>query len=539
MLDIVLRNGMIFDGTGSMAFRGDIGISGDRIAVVSPTVQGRPKDRIFAEREIDVEGLAVAPGFIDIHSHDDLLPFFDPLCEAKIRQGVTSVVTGQCGLGVAPFFGDIAGFWPDYIAGIVGNTGKPWPWGSFGSYLEQVASQKPAVNFVSFVSHGAIRSNVLGEDDRVPELPEIKAMSRLLLDSLDEGAYGFSVGLGYLPGIFATRGELLELFRVAASRNVLVSVHMRSYNRRILHAMDEVFSLAREAGSRLQISHLKTFSAPDYGVPVEQIIEEFDRGLASGVDAAFDQQTYSSGSTLLSQIIPPSIKTHGLRGALDILSDPDQFRLIMELIESGNIDPNWDNPVGYAGWNKLMVCSVNSEANKKWETMTLDEIARELQTSPFEAAIKLISEENGMVGMVMFDVFSDSDVVQLLKHPQSTIGSDGLLAGKPHPRMFHAFPRIFRRFVRELKAIPIEEAIRQMTQASAERVGLRDRGVLEEGKYADITIFDPDKISDVESYVKPDTPPVGIKYVLVNGKLVIDEGRVTANRPGRILTREH
>ncbi len=539
MLDTVLRNGMIIDGTGNVAFRGDIGISGDRIAIVSPTVQGRPKDNISAECEIDVEGLAVAPGFIDIHSHDDMLPFFDPLCQAKIRQGVTSVITGQCGLGVAPFVGDVAGFWPDYIAGIIGNIGKPWPWGSFGSYLEQVASRKPALNFASFVSHGAIRNSVLGEDDRAGELAEIEAMRRLLLDSLDEGACGLSIGLGYLPGIFAARGELLELFQAASSRNVLVSVHMRSYSRRILHAMEEVFSLARETGSRLQISHLKTFSAPGYGVPVEQIIEEFDRGLASGVDAAFDQQTYSSGSTLLSQIIPPSLKTHGLKGALEFLSDPDQFRSILERIESGNIDPDWDNPVGYAGWNKIMVCSVNSEVNKQWETMTLDKIARELKISPFEAALKLISEENGMVGMVMLDVFSDSDVVKLLKHPQSTIGSDGLPAGKPHPRMFHAFPRIFRRFVRELKAIPIEEAIRQMTRASAERVGLRDRGVLEEGKYADITVFDPDEISDVENYMKPDTPPVGIKYVLVNGKLVIDKGRVTGNRPGRILTREH
>lgn len=537
MLDMVFRNGNIIDGSGRPAYRGDVGISGDRIAVISPAVQGRPGEELDARVAYDVAGLAVAPGFIDIHCHDDLLPWLDPLCQAKTRQGVTSVVAGQCGLGVTPFICGAAVFWPDYVAGIIGNTGKPWPWQSFDSYLEYVSSQQPAVNFVPFVGHGVIRSDILGEQDCAGSPSQIAAMSQLLADSLDEGACGLSIGLEYLPGIFATRDELLEMFRVAASRNVMVSVHLRSYGRKILVAMDEVFGLARETGARLQISHLRPLAHPLYRIQVEQIIEKFDSGLAGGVDAAFDQQTYTSGSTLLSQIIPPSIKTNGLKSALELLNDSAQTRAIARSLETGSIDPDWENAVLYAGWNKIMVCSVQSQSNKRWEAMTLADIGRELKISPFEAAIRLLKEEDGRVGMVTRDIFADSDVVQLLKHPLSSIGSDGLPAGRPHPRMFHAFPRIFRRFVRELQAISVEEAVRQMTCASAKRVGLRDRGCLEPGKYADITVFDPEAISDVEDYVKPDTSPIGIRHVLVNGRMVVEHGRVTGARPGRTLRR--
>ena len=531
--DLLITDGRLLDGSGNPWVRGDIGVKDGRIAAVAPSLAGAPARRVLSAGD-----RIVSPGFIDTHTHSDLMVLVEPALEPKVRQGITTDLLNQDGISVAPTRREHVTNWRRYIAGLDGEPGLDWTWQSFDEYLQAVAAAKPGLNMASLVPQGNIRQWVLGLENRAPNARELDQMKGLIGECMDAGAFGMSIGLIYLPCVFSATEELVELYRVVAQHDGIFVIHMRNEADYWLEAIDETLDIAARSGVKLLISHFKAVGRQNWD-KMSTALEKLERARERGIDVSFDQYPYTAGSTILSAILPPWAMEGGTGPMLERLAVKDNRERIKREIVAG-LPPaagGWDNLARCAGWEGIFITSVQTEANRWVEGKHLQEIAEQRRQEPADAAFDLLLEEGGNIGMIDF-IASEACIKQALAHDLQMVCTDGLLLGsKPHPRSYGAFPRVLR-YAREEQVLSLQQAVRHMTSMPAQRLGLKDRGLLKEGYAADVVIFDPATVADRSTYMEPRQYPVGIPYVIVGGELVIDDGVHTGARPGKVLRQQ-
>ncbi|EJL32696.1 amidohydrolase family protein [Brevibacillus sp. BC25] len=526
MLDIVIRNGQVYDGTGNPWTRLDIGIKDGRIVKI-----GQLHDT-EAVLEIEAEGLVVSPGFIDTHVHSDLLCTKPDMHKIKVLQGVTTELLGQDGISVAPVNEQTKPLWQKQLRGLNGDIGD-WPWHSIDEYLQFLSRSTLAGNVAYLVPHGAVRTLVMGFEGRRATTEEMQKMRELVEEGMRQGAVGLSSGLVYPPNLFSCKEELIELCKGAAKYDGCFVVHMRNESNHILEALDEMIDVARRSSVRLHISHFKVIGRNNRD-NFQQALDKMDQARTEGIEITFDQYPYTAGSTVLHALLPPWMHNGGTEELLAKLQDPEIRRRIKDDFENNHDFENW---VESCGWGNIVIASVTSEKNRVVEGKNLLEIAQMRGTTPADAVFELLLEENAGVTMVI-SWGEEEDITNALKHPLQIVGSDGIFGGKPHPRLYGTFPRILGRFVREQEILTMSEAIRHMTGAPAQLLRLKDRGFITEGYWADIVIFEPKTVADQATYEQPLLEPIGIKYVLVNGKMAVDRSSFTGLTAGTVIRNE-
>lgn len=528
MLDILIKNGRVIDGTGNPWLHSDVAVMGDKI------VQVRPHINEEARCLIDAQGLVVAPGFIDTHTHSDLRVFKHPEEDAKLMQGITTALIGQDGLSVAPL--DEVNKEPMMmrVSGLLGNYLEKWPWNSMAEYLAALEKLPPATNTMMLVPHGAIRAMVVGWESRSATPVELERMKQLLAEAMKEGGCGFSTGLIYPPGIYADRVELVELCRVTVDNGGFFVVHMRNESNLVLESMQEVIEICLEAGCPLHISHLKIAGKANWG-KATQALGRLEEARVKGLDVSFDQYPYVAGSTMLDAVIPPRFHTGGTAALLEKLKDPairEEIRQVHEKIKP----ESWENWVESCGWDGIMVNAVKSETNRFAEGKSIAAIAKELGKTPLDAVCDLLIDEENSVTMTLF-YGCEEDVKEIMQSEYMTLCTDGIVGGKPHPRVFGSCARFLGKYVREEKVLSLSQAIRRLTSYPAQRLGLQNRGLIREGMKADISIFNSETIIDMGTFTEPDHYPQGIEYVIVAGQIAVEKGKITSVRAGKVLRR--
>jgi N-acyl-D-amino-acid deacylase len=522
--DLVIKDGLVIDGQGNPGAVADVGISGDSIAVVGKIPSSRAKTVLQAK------GLAVAPGFIDVHNHTAVELLVNPKAESAIRQGVTTLVSGQCGASPFPFSD---GMFEEVREENKAEYGVDVDWKTVQGFLSRLERGGMALNYSTFVGQGTVRAAAMGYGDRKPTAVELDLMKKMVAEAMDNGALGLSTGLEYTPGSFASTEEIIELARVAAASGGLYATHMRDEQDFILEAVDEAIRIGREAGLPLQISHLKV-GYPSNWPKLPAVLRKIEEAKDSGLDIFCDRYPYIAGATGLSIYFPLWAREGATRDFLARLKDPArQDKLRAALAEK-------EGKLG--SWDKVLISDVASEANNWVEGRTILEAARQAGKPPYEFMRDLLLDEKGRVGMISFTMNEDN-LKRILSHPLVGVCSDSeavapygpLRKGKPHPRYYGTFPRVLGKYVREEKLLSLEAMVRKMTSVPARRFGFARRGVLREGQIADIVIFDPDKVIDKATWTDPHRYPEGIPHVIVNGRAVIENGEHTGRLPGKVL----
>ncbi|MDH4197680.1 MAG: D-aminoacylase [Candidatus Aminicenantes bacterium] len=523
-LDLIIRGAAVYDGTGRPGYPADIGITGGRIQVIGKIEDGA------AKRTIDAGGLAASPGFIDVHQHSDVGLLVNPLAESTIRQGVTTVVGGNCGDSVFPMSDEMMAkekksLREDFDLELTWRDGR--------GFFRRLEDQGVAVNYASLVGLGTVRAAVVGYGNRRATPAELKRMELLVRESLTAGAVGVSTGLEYTPGSFADEAELVAMCRGAARLGGVYATHMRDEEEGVLEAVDEAVRIARAAGVKLQISHLKIGYARNWP-KFDELVRRIEAAAASGLDVFCDRYPYTAWSTGLSSFFPLWAREGTTRDFLARLRDPAlEARLRSEVGAKEEL---------LGGWDKVLISSVATEKNKPAEGRDVLTLAKETGKDAFTYLRDLLLDEEGRVGQITF-AMSEDNLERLLAHPLVGVGSDGsavapygpLAEGNPHPRLYGTFPRVLGKYVREEKVTTLEDMVRKMTAVPASRFGFAGRGLLASGRWADVVLFDPERVADRATWKDPEQYPLGIEYVIVNGQVVVERGEHTGRRPGRVL----
>jgi len=523
--EVLITNAQIVDGTGGAARKGSIAIRGGKIAAVGE-VTGT------AARTIDAKGRTVAPGFIDMHSHSDMPLVTDGNGQSKIRQGVTTEVIGESD-SVAPRK----------------QPSETRPWTDFTGYFAAIEKNGISPNLLSYIGTGTVRELVIGEEDKKATPKDITAMQQLVSAAMAQGVFGVSSGLIYPPNAFATVEELGEVSK--AAKGGLYASHLRYDGPKLRDGLEEAIAIGERAGIPVHVFHVKVTGQKNFG-RMKEVIEIVEAARARGVRVTADQYPYVASSTSLTATIPPWAQDGGTDKLVARLKDKKERARIRKEMENEN--PTWESRYQSAGtWQNVQLAAIGRtrggtndpvSPNRKYEGMRVAEAAKQANKDPFDFVFDLLIEERGSVGCVYF-IIDEADLTLAMKQPWVAVGSDGsalaidgpLRAGVPHPRNFGTFPRVLGRYVREMKVIPLEEAIRKMTSLPASILGLPDRGTIKEGMWADLVVFDPATVADKATFEDPFQYPVGIDTVLVNGTVVLDEGKHTNARPGKVLKR--
>ncbi|MEM3926991.1 MAG: D-aminoacylase [Desulfurococcaceae archaeon] len=520
--DLIIKNGIVVDGSGSPPFRADIGILGDRIWKIG-NLAGSEADIV-----IDAKGLMISPGFIDIHNHSDISLLELPTADNYVLQGVTTIVIGNCGYSPAP----LTDLNRDEIIREVKNIHPDVQitWSTFNEYLNTLEKTKPSINVVPLVGHGTIRSAVLGFADTVASERDISLMKSLVEEAMRSGAFGISTGLIYVPGMFSDRKEIIELAKIAAIYQGIYFTHMRNEGVGLVDSVIEALEIGLNSGLGVEISHLKACGRPNWG-KVKTVLDLISEYAYKGHDVSADAYPYEAWSTSLTTLLPSDYRKGSASEILEKLLNPNAIYDIMNKQSDLAIEE------GYISWHDIEISF--SLRHKEWEGMRLSQIAEKLGIDPVEVMVKLLIEDELLTEIVGFTI-SPTDVESVISHPLVAIGSDGSIyrkgMGKPHPRSYGTFPRVIAKFVREKKVISLPEAIRKMTLLPARKLGIWDRGLIRPGFKADLVIFDYYAINDTATYNNPHSYPTGIKWVIVNGEIVAENGKVlTSARPGSVL----
>ena len=517
MYDVILKNGLVVDGRGGKPFVADVAVFSSTIALITNSNISRGKN------VIDCRGKIVAPGFIDSHTHSDFLLLSSPDGSYRIGQGITTDISGNCGIGVFPYKNPIL---KDFVKDVLGEW-KDWKWKDFTSYKEYLMKKGIGCNEAFLVSHTALRAFVMGEDClREAKEDEIETMSKVLSEELDKGAIGFSSGLYYSPCVFALKNELISLLKVVASKGKIFSVHHRSEGRGCVESLEEVLSLAKESGVRLEVSHLKAIGKENEK-NVDVMLSLIEKYRKEGVDVKFDVYPYTFGSTSLFSLLPPRVLAYSRLEQRMALSLESERRVIKEEIMNPD---GWDSVYPMVGPDAIKALYLST--HPEYNGMTLSEIAKIKNLSdPLDGLFDVLEDETGLA--VMTDVTeSEESLEKIISHPLMCFGTDSLYSSPlPHPRSFHSTVQFIKKYVLERKLLSIEEGIRRMTGETAERFGLKDRGTIEEGKAADITVFDPQRLSE-----RDERRNSGFSLVLVNGKIALKDDEITGERGGKVLT---
>ena len=524
---IVVRNSTVIDGSGGPAFKADVLIKGDRIVEIG-RIHAPPASFI----EIDASRCIVTPGFIDLHSHSDLQLLNDPFLKKKIGQGITTEVLGNCGFSVFPLTDRNMGGLDTYIEPILGQSWCGVKWSGLEGYYEILRETSVSTNVATYVGHNTLRAAVMGVDSCQGTSKEIRAMETLLRQAIEDGAVGLSTGLLYVPGCYARKEEIVDLCRIVGSKGGYYTTHMRNESNKIEEAIEESLEIGRMANVSVHISHLKVMGKNNWG-KTKEILKILQEARDRGERVTCDVYPYLAGSSSLTAIFPPWVLEGGAGVGTNRLKEYGMRDRVKK--EWENTDIEWENVVGNCGWENILISAVRSSRNKQYEGKTIKQISDELRKDPADIALDLWVQEQGKLSMINFGM-AEEDMVNILRYPFSCIGTDGLYGGgKPHPRLCGTFPKILGTYVREKGILTWEEAIRKMTHLPAHILGIPFVGRIKEGYFADLVVLDPDKITDGATYTEPCTPPVGIEYVLVSGRVVFQKGEFTGERPGRIL----
>ncbi len=529
--DLVISGGRIIDGTGTPWYLGDVGIRAGRIEAMGHLANAN------AAKRIDAQGLVVAPGFIDMLGQSEFSILVDGRAASKIMQGVTTEVTGE-GSSIAPLNGRMI----EARSASYRHFGVAQDFRTLGEYFDRVETRsRAAINIASFVGAGGVRDYVIGRENRPATASELEEMKKLVAQAMEQGALGLSSSLQYVPDRFASTDELVELAKVAARYGGVYLTHQRSEAGRIFESLDEVFTIAERAKIPAEVWHLKTAYKANWG-KMPEVLARFEAARARGLDVTANIYPYDRASNGLDACLPVWVREGGTDKMIERLRNPE----LRERIKREMDDPSatdWENQwYGSGGAPGVMVSSVLDPSLRKWEGMSLAEIGKAMGKDPRDALMDLVIADHGETSCII-SIMTEEDVRTALRSPLVSIDTDSearaedgpLSENKSHPRAWGTFTRILGKYARDEKLFPLEEAVRKMTSRAAARVGFFDRGILRPGMAADITIFDPATVRDVATFENPNQYSVGVRYVLVNGRAVVFEGKITEERPGRVL----
>ena len=528
--DVIIAGGRVIDGTGAPWFRADVAVMGDRIARVGD-LKG-----VDARTRIDATGLVVSPGFIDMLGQSELNLLVDNRAASKLMQGVTTEMTGE-GSSAAPVNDRMIAeeqTWFDHFH-VSPN------WRTMTEYLTRLQNARPAINLGTFVGAGSVRNFVIGKDDRPATPAELEAMKKLVADAMDQGAFGLSTSLQYVPDRFASTDELVELAKVAASHGGIYITHQRSESDRIIESLNEVFTIAERAHIPAEVFHLKTAYRSNWG-RMPEVLAAIHAARDRGLDVTADQYPYVRASNGLDACLPLWAREGSKEKMIARLQDPAERERIKADMATAN-STTWENQwYGSGGGDGVLLTEVINPSLRQYQGLTLTEIGKRMGKDPRDAVMDLVIADRAESSVVI-SIMSEDDVRAALKDPLISVGTDSgaraedgpLSESRSHPRGWGSFPRILGHYVRDEHLLTLEEAIRKMTSRPAARVGLLDRGLVRAGLVADITVFDPATIRDVATFDDPNHYAVGVRFVFVNGRPVVANGRMTDGRPGRAL----
>lgn len=526
--DFMISSVRVVDGTGAPWFAGDIGVTGDRIESIGNL------DKASAGKTIDGTGLVAAPGFIDVQGQSEFNILVDNRAASKITQGVTTEITGE-GSSIAPVNDRQRKEAEDSAK----KYGVTQDWHSLAEYFNHFERSKSAINLGTFVGAGGLRNYVLGKDNRPPTADELDEMRKLVAQAMQQGAFGISTALQYVPDTFASTDEVIELARVARQYGGVYFTHQRSEGDQIFESLDEVFAIAEGAKISTTIWHLKTAYSENWG-KLPEVIRRIEAARARGIDVAASVYPYTRASNSLIACFPSWVSEGGTDKMIERLKDQTQReRAKKEMDERGTWQNQW---LGSGGPSGVLLIQVLNPEFAKYEGMTLKEIGRSMNKDPKDAAMDIAIADRGNSSVVI-SIMDEKDVRSAVSDPMVTFGSDSsaqaedgpLSKTKAHPRAFGTFPRVIAEYVKKEHTMRLEEAVRKMTSLAASRAGIMDRGILRPGMLADIVVFDPKTIEDVATYSDPLHYSVGVKFVFVNGRPVVWDGSITQERPGRAL----
>ena len=525
--DVVIRHGTIYDGTGAAGKVGDLAILDDRIAAIGDLAADRGRD------EVDATGLAVAPGFINMLSHSETSLIADGRSQGALRQGVTLEVFGESSMG--PITEQMKTDQMERQGDIKFNIA----WNTLGEYLDHLVARGISTNVASFVSAATVRANEIGLDNRPPTAEELERMRGHVRRAMDEGAMGLTTALIYIPGVFAKTDELVELAKVASQSGGMYISHMRSEGNRLLEAIDETLTIARDAHIRAEIYHLKESGESNWN-KLDAVIAKVDAAHKEGLEITADMYTYTAGSTGLDAAMPPWVQEGGYKAWAKRLQDPK----IRERVRREMTTPSdaWENLMFAAGGKGTLLVGFKNEALRMYAGKTLAEVATLRGKSIQDTAMDLVVEDGSRVQVVYF-LMSEENVKRQIALPWVSFGSDAssmapegvFVKTSTHPRAYGNFARLLGKYVRDEHVIPMEEAIRKLTSLPASTLRIKERGRLEKGYFADVVVFDPQTIADRSTYEKPHQYATGVKHVWVNGGHVLKDGEHTGQKPGRVV----
>jgi N-acyl-D-amino-acid deacylase len=522
--DIVIKNGLILDGTGSAGIRTDLGILKDKITAIDDL------SHASAELIIDAKDLVISPGFIDIHTHTDTGLLVNPNAESKILQGVTTEISGNCGSSPFPLNEEEFVSRDQYL---VEKYNIHVTWRDISGFLEALEQRHISINYATFTGHGDLRAYVVGKNDIAPTPEQMKRMKEILAETMHKGSLGLSTGLEYAPGSYATTEELIELCKVVSRQHGVYATHMRNEDDYVEEAIEEALRICREAEVSLQISHLKACNQSNWH-KVDGMLDMIQRASEEGLSVKADRYPYIAYGTGLSIFLPLWARQGNRDEIAARLEDKNQIPEIeIYALSRGE---------RIGGWERVLISYCNTPENKVWEGKSIQECADATGKTPFEFIRTLLLEEKNRAGIVGFAMDEDN-LRKVLSSPLVMIGSDGsavapygkLAEGKPHPRYYGTFPRVLGKYCREKGWIDLPVAIKKMTSMPAEKLGLKQRGKIAPNYYADLTVFDPATVIDKATFTDPHQTAQGIAYVIVNGKITVENGKHTGTHAGKIL----
>lgn len=524
VLDLAIVNGSVIDGTGAEPYRATVGVAEGRIRVIDP------HESPEARKTVDATGRVIAPGFIDLHSHADFSICQNPQAITQLAQGVTTLVTGNCGFSPFPVVDREA---MQEMTGFLGGGTMEFDWTDLASFASRVDEAGPAVNIAPQVGHNSLRVAAFGLERRPPEPPEARRMAELLTTAAEQGAFGFSTGLIYAPGTFAEPDEVKNLAGAAARCGLLYSTHMRNETSTVLDAVDEALEAAAASGVRLEISHLKSMGPENHGL-VRPALDRIRQAQLQGVDVACDVYPYTASSTTLTSRMPAWAMDGGPTALLHRLQvEETRHRIAAELAARFGHDIDPDGLV-------IAELPQNRPSRYSWAIgSSIVDIGQRDSCSPQEAALRVLEDNDARVAIVNHSM-AEEDVTTVLTAPFTSVASDGWTLeasgpGTPHPRSFGTFARVLGRYTRDRQALSLPDAIRRMTALPASRIGLTDRGRVSDGLVADLAIFDPNTVIDHSTYRQPWQLATGVDTVIIDGHVAFENGRASASRWGRVL----
>jgi N-acyl-D-amino-acid deacylase len=520
---LLIKNITLYDGTGADGYPADILVDGGRITRIKADLS------VPDAEVIDCTGLAAAPGFIDIHAHSEYSLLVEPAAPSKIMQGVTTEVSGNCGMSAAPLIGEAAKARQEEFA----ELGIKQSWEDFGAYFDALEKARPALNFATYCGHGNLRASVMGYANRKPTEEEFRKLESLLASAMDAGALGLSTGLIYPPGVYSGTKEIVRLAKIVAKHGGLYTSHMRSEGATVVEAIGEAITIGREANIPVQISHIKTAGIANWH-KISAMIDTIEKARAEGLQVSADRYPYTAASTDLDAILPAWAYEGGNAKEVERLRTPETRAKLREAVLSGHPVPEY--------WGRVMIASVSTEANRALEGKTLEQAAEIRGQEAVEALFDILIEEGARAQAIYFSM-SEDNLKTFLALPWVMVGSDSTARGisgvtrqgKPHPRGFGTFPRVLGRYVRDKNLLSLPQAVRKLSGMPADKLRLKGRGYIKEGLYADLVIFNPSTVIDAATFEDPYQFPKGIEHVLVNGKFAVRAGKQTGERAGEIL----